>query len=608
MLQKLYIKNLAVIDNLEVEFESGLNVLTGETGAGKSIIIDAISALMGNRISPDLVRSGERTAVIEADFKLDMDCLHQLQTELSSQSVDILSDEIIIRREINSSGRSRIFLDDQKVSLAFIKTIAPRLVELHMQGEQQSLSSGRAQMNLLDVYAQCFMLRDKVEAAFIERQRLINEIEAVRNTARETGLARDYLQFKLNEIESVNPSLGEDAELEIERSKLVNAEKIVELQQLIYEKLYEDDDSLLSRLNSLKRHLLDLSVLDNSVAPSLEVFGSASLTLTDIAENLRRNNVCDYSPERLNSIENRLVELQKLKRKYGGTLEETLSTKTSIVEKLKQLDLSVETETHLVALLRDVEQKYLALAANLSEIRHNAARDLSNLVTAELPHVALAGAVFNIEVSSSTVDFVVEAQSTDVAVQNKSWSAYGVDRVHFYFNANIGEENRLLTQVASGGELSRLLLVLREVCRSNLSRETFIGDAIIFDEIDTGISGRIAETIGLKLSILAKGQQVLCITHQPQIARFADAHFLVSKIEKDGRTRSHINKLNYDQRVREIAGLMAADEELPTALQTAEWLLKTALEAKSETKPTKLSVSKKRRKRYEKSPKDNVLV
>lgn len=577
MLQRVYIKNLAVIDELEVCFESGLNVLTGETGAGKSIIIDALSAIMGNRISTDVIRAGEKLAVIEAEFRITQNQMGpELQAVFGEQGIEISSHEILIRREIHSTGRSRVFVDDQNVNLTFIKNITPYLIELHMQGEQQSLSGMRAQLDLLDEYAGCLELRNKVGVAFSGRQKLLQQLEVFRAAKQEVVSTRDYLQFQLSEIENVSPAENEDAELMGEKTLLSNAEKITELENLIYQKLYEDDDSLLSHLTFLRRHLQALSELDQRMAPNLEIFDNANLMLTEVAESLRSINISDYSPERLNYVETRLAQIEHLKRKYGGSLADVLATQNAITEKLGYLETSADTEVELISSVHNAEKQFSVAAKELSQKRRKAAKELSGKVTLALAHIALPRASFEIVVTSANLDPTPQEDEDDFVNQPSSWSARGIDRVHFYFNANAGEEKRPLGQVASGGELSRLLLVLREVCRGSLSRETSSINTLIFDEIDVGISGRVAETVGRKLSNLARSQQVLCVTHQPQIARFADTHYSVFKTESDGRTKSFVHKLDYEERVKELAGLIAADEDLPTARQTAEWLLKTA--------------------------------
>jgi DNA repair protein RecN (Recombination protein N) len=397
------------------------------------------------------------------------------------------------------------------------------------------------------------------------------QLSDLKEKLREYERTKDYLNFQITEIETINPLNDEDAELINERTVAINHGKIRSLEQTIYQGIYESDDSITSRLISIRRSLSELAAFDNRVANILEPFDSAVATLTDIAETFRSADNPKTSPGRLDEIEERLAQLEKLKRKYGITLSDVLSAKNEMITQLNDLQTSEDLISTLQTRLVHYEKSYWEQAHLLSEKRSKGADILSKDVTSRLSEVALSDAIFHVAVSS------VISDNRDIVTDSSNkngWSKRGIDTVEFFFTANQGEDLRLLSEVASGGELSRLTLTLHNALYDCLSRETQTPPTLVFDEIDSGISGRVAQSVGRKLSELAKSMQIICITHQPQIARFAKNHFKISKHTHDGRTKTKVNKIQDEERAAELASLIMSDEAgIPVAHQTAEWLL-----------------------------------
>lgn len=573
MITEITIKNFAIIEEIKFEFGNGLNVLTGETGSGKSIITNAIGILTGGKTSSEIIRTGENLAVIEAKFELSPPVIEHLKLLLSSQEIEAPSSELSLRREIHASGRTRAFIDDQSITAKSLKIIGPYLVELHMQGEQYLLSSQQNQLEFLDEYCRCVDERKEIERLFAERRAIEQQLDDLRIKLREYERTKDYLNFQIAEIDAISPIINEDVDLMNERTTAINHSKVRALEQAIYQGIYESDESITSQLVSIRRYLSELAVFDNRVADSLESFDGAVVTLTDIAETFRSADAPKISSERLNEIEDRLAKLEKLKRKYGATLSDVLAAKNEMNIQLHELCLSEDLITTLQTRLTQCETSYFDNARRLSGRRSEGAVIMSKDVTSRLPEVALSDALFQVVVTSA----VEVGKKMEPEVTNKDgWSKRGIDTVEFFFTANQGENLRMLAEVASGGELSRLALTLHNVLHDRLSRETTVPATLVFDEIDSGISGGVAERVGRKLADLSKNLQIICITHQPQIARFATNHFKISKALHDGRTKTFVRKLQDEHRTAELASMITADESVHAAQETAEWLLSSA--------------------------------
>lgn len=590
MLKFLNITNFAVIRLLSVDFYQGLNVLTGETGAGKSIIVDALGLLLGARAFTDVVRTGERVALVEGIFELEGVNEGRVRAELGEIGVEIEDGEYLtIRREVQLGGRSRIFVNDRVVTLATLKKLQPFLVEIHGQGEQRSLLSPQAHLLLLDDFAGCVELRRQVTAQYELWRRLMEELNGIARDNIERERLLDLLKFQVAEIDLLNPQRGEEERLLEEKKLLTHAERLIELNSGAYYELYESEESVLTRLGSVRRALQSLETIDKRFSPLLKTLEDSTLSLSDIADTLRSYGArIEYSPARLSEVEDRLSEFERLRRKYVRGTNDLNKIREDLVRQLDQLTNWEERQSELHARLEVVRREYQVLAGRLTACRKAAVADFEKRVMEDLRQVALENARFTVVLETAQVerDVLPDERSQDSLRREniEDSPAYltptGADRVEFHLSANVGELARPLQRVASGGELSRLMLTLRTVCRNaaKVQDEPSGDTTLVFDEVDTGIGGRVAEAVGRRLKSLAASQQVLCVTHQPQIARFADHHYAIAKHVEEGRTITQIKELDHEARVAEIARMLGVSQEVATARETSEWLLKTANE------------------------------
>lgn len=552
MLQLLSISNIALIDDLRVEFDSALNLLTGETGSGKSIIVDALGVLIGGRFTSELLKSGAERGSIEGLFSVTPN--PRLESLLENSGFEN-GDELIIRREISSTGRNKIFINNQLATQALLRDLRPFLVDIHGQGEQQTLFDPDTHLELLDTFAGHEALRAEVAEAYAVWDRLQRELSTLRKDAAEKFQLVDTLQFQIGELERAQLSLGEDERLEEERRRLANVEKLTTLCQASYSRIYEDDDAALGRLRQTLKEVVELSEYDSGFRDYLEGLESARAVLEDLSFALRDfADKLEFSPARLATIEDRLAELSRLKRKYGGSIETALEHLAQAQDRLRQIETSDEHEHELTQALTAAQKHYLERAQKLHKQRVRAGKLLEQTVVRNIAEVAMENARFEVQVTTDNTDF----------------RPHGIDRVEFYFSANVGEDVKPLARVASGGEASRLMLVLKTVSNASEFPRT-----IVFDEIDTGIGGRVSEAVGVKLKRLSQTNQVLCVTHQPQIARFADNHLVVQKTAHEGRTLVSINKLDRAGRVEELARMLTGAEITDSARRHARELLKT---------------------------------
>ena len=552
MLQLLSISNIALIDDLRVEFDGALNLLTGETGSGKSIIVDALGVLIGGRFASELLKSGAERGSIEGLFVLSPN--PQLETLLENSGLQN-GDELIIRRELSATGRNKIFINNQLATQSLLRDLRPFLVDIHGQGEQQTLFDADTHLELLDSFGGHFRLRDEVREAYENLSRVQRELATLRKDSAEKFQLVDTLQFQIAELDRAQLSIGEDERLEEERRRLANVEKLTTLCQSSYSRIYEDDEAALARLRQTLKEIEELSEYDSSFREYLEGLESARAVLEDLSFALRDfADKLEFSPARLATIEDRLAELSRLKRKYGGSIETALEHLAQSQDRLRQIETSDQREQELELELRKAEKSYLDFARKLHKERVRVAKALEQAVEAGIGEVAMENARFQVQISAT--------DETDLRPT-------GMDHVEFYFSANVGEEVKPLAKVASGGEASRLMLVLKTVSNASEFPRT-----IVFDEIDTGIGGRVSEAVGIKLKKLAKTNQVLCVTHQPQIARFADNHLVVQKDAHDGRTLVSINKLDRAGRVEELARMLTGAEITDSARRHARELLK----------------------------------
>lgn len=568
MLRFLNITNFAVIDTLQLEFRRGLNVLSGETGSGKSIIIDALGLLMGERASSDVIRTGSDRTFVEGVFEVGGNS--PLLELLSQSGIDLDDDELILRRELGSNGRGRIFVNDRSASLNLLKATQPHIIDLHGQGDQQSLLSPDAHMNLLDAFAHSIESRQTVSQIYDVVLKILRDLEDSRRSESERLQALDIVEYQINEIEQAELTHNDDRELNLERNLLANAERLAGLCGEAYRLLYEDDTSVVTLLGTVQRRLNDLSELDRRFAAHLDQLVSAKHILDDTASFIR-----DYlessqaSPERLKFVEDRLADIDRIKRKYGNTVEEVLATRDKLIERRDHLMSSEQRAKHLEEDLKQTFTQYQTEASELSRQRQAASRKFERALGKELNEVALESARFSVRFVEPLSTQVSEKLRSLTGLDSGSIRRTGREQIEFYFSANPGEDPRPINAVASGGELSRLMLVLKTITAPSLFPRT-----LIFDEIDAGIGGKVADAVGLRLKRLAGTNQVLCVTHQSQIARYADVHFQVSKEVVGGRTITNVVELDKEGRIEELARMIGGAEVTQSARKHAKELLR----------------------------------
>ncbi len=568
MLAELHVSHFAIIEDLQLVFDSGFNVLTGETGAGKSIIIDAIELLLGGKSSQEVVRAGERIARVEGIFELDGEHARQVQRWLQEHDLDDEAGQLILAREVRRGGRSVARINGRAVAQALLSQLGDRLVDIHGQGQHLSLLNVRTHIDLLDEYAGLMAQRAQVASLVSELRQVQSELAHLRRSAREIAQRIDLLSYQVQEIDEAGLSPDEEEALESERRRLANAETLMSEAAALETLLSEGDGETPAALDVLGQaiaHLQKLSHLD----PDLEPLAGQAETLFEGVSDLAREISSygaglEFDPARLAEVEERLALIYHLKRKYGDTIAEILAFGEQARAELALLSES-ETRSEALeareeALLRDIGEQALAL----SRARQAAAVELARSVEQELVELRMGGTRFQVEITRRP-----DPDGCFAGEERLAFDAKGIDRVQFLVSANPGEPLRSLAKVASGGETARLMLALKNV----LSRadET---PTLIFDEIDQGIGGRVGAIVGQKLLALAQDHQVLCVTHLPQIAAYADRHLQVTKRVVGDRTISQLKVLEGDARVAELAAMMGADSA--SGRQSAQELLEQA--------------------------------
>jgi DNA repair protein RecN (Recombination protein N) len=537
MLRFLSVRNLAVIDAVEVEFDHGLNVLTGETGAGKSILVLAIDLLIGGRASADLVRTGENSAAIQAIFDRPD------------------GREIIVRREISSQGRSRAFIDDTLATSAALRDLGGTVIDLHGQHEHQALLDPAEHVALLDTFAGHTAPVTDMAARFDAWRAAAGALDRTRLDEREKRARIDMASFQLQEIDTVAPREDEDVRLATERGVLANADRLTRLSSDAYAALYEGEQAALASLATTWKRVADLAAIDPAFAPYLEQRDSVKSQLEELAFMLRGYaDRLEASPERLQAVEDRLAAIERLKKKHGGSLAGVLRRQQALRDELAALEASDERAAALAAAERDARDAFLSAARELSAARARAGRRLGS---------ALESALAELAMPKCRVQVQLEPLEDPAA-----WTRDGIDRVEFFLSPNPGEELRPLARIASGGELSRIMLALR-----TLAAPEEAGRTLVFDEVDAGIGGAAADAVGARLQALARTYQVLCITHLPQIAARADAHLQLSKQVRSGRTLTTVARLDAEGRVGEIGRMIAGAEVSSRVLASAREML-----------------------------------
>ncbi len=527
MLRELRIKNLAIIDDLTVRFERGLNVLTGETGAGKSIIVDALSLALGSRTQADLVRSGEKEALIQAYFEDE-------ENNLPDIGIDV-SDGLILRRSLSSSGKSKAYINDTMVSLQSLGEVGKILIDIHGQHEHQSLMHIDKHRILLDSYGRLHTEREVAGSLYSEIQLLRKEKDDLHQMLRERAHRQDLLRFQVNEIDAACLRHGEKEALIEERAILSNLSRLKELAEMSYALIYGSEGSCTEKLSSVITKVKEMSLLDQSLSETLNLLESALPLLEDASISLRDlKNKYDLEPERLTEIEERIELIKSLERKYGEGEEAIMKYRDEAEKELKKVEFTDDRLNSLEGELRAKEDTLLETVRSLSEKRKKVAKIIENLVRKEMKELAFSDAEFRIDIKQESI------------------TPAGLDRVEFLFSANPGEPPKPLIKIASGGELSRVMLALKSILADvdNIP-------ILIFDEVDAGIGGRTAESVGKKLKKISGKHQVLCTTHLPQIASLGDFHLQIAKGQRDGKVYVEVKELGGKSRQDEIARMLS---------------------------------------------------
>ena len=536
MLRELRIKNFAIIDELELTFSRGLNILTGETGAGKSIILNAVHLLLGDKATEELVRSSEEEASVEALFDLSGNAEIKERVKEKTQKLHGIREEdsLLIRRVISRSGRGKAFINGNLATLGMLSEIGGELLSIYGQHEHQSLQRGETHIDILDEFGGLLKLREEFQKHFQKFASLSEEVERIREEKEKRAKERDLMAFQSWEIETSGIQIGEEGTLKEERGVLTHAKKLMSFANASEEALYSEEGSVIERIQSILNQGREAVAIDSSLSQLLKNLESALIQLEEVALALRDySRRIEINPNRLEEIENRLEEIDRLKRKYGPAIEDVILFKKRVDEALRSFTSDEERLSQLEGTLDPLREEVINLTKKVSSERRRVASELKRFVEKELGSLGMKRTTF------------------EVHIENMPLSPKGIDRVEFLISPNVGEEVKPLAKIASGGELSRIMLAMKRILAKVGGRQV-----LIFDEVDSGIGGAIAEVIGRKLRELSRHHQVICVTHLAQIACFADYHHSVRKDVRGGRTVTVVDRLEREAIVDEIARML----------------------------------------------------
>ena len=536
MLQELRIKNFAIIDELNLSFSKGLNILSGETGAGKSIILNAVHLLLGDKVTEEWIRSSEEEASVEALFDIsgNLEVKERIKEKASHLQGAGEEDSLIIRRVISRSGRGKVFINGNLATLGVLSEVGEGLLSIYGQHEHQSLQRVETHIDILDEFGGLFGLREEFQKQYQEFVSLSEEVEKIRTEKERRAKERELMAFQSKEIEASGIQIGEEESLKEERTILTHAKKLMDFANASEETLYSEEGSTIEKIQRMLNQGREMAAIDPFLSQPLKALESALIQLEEIALALRDySKRVEINPMRLDEIENRLEEIDRLKRKYGSTIKEVISFKRKIDEALKSFTSDEEKLSQLEGCLEPLRHTVSGLGNKLSDERKKVALELKKSVERELNSLGMKKTIFEIHIDPLPL------------------SLKGVDRVEFLISPNVGEEVKPLAKIASGGELSRIMLAMKRILAKVGGRQV-----LIFDEVDSGIGGAMAEVVGKKLRELSHHHQVICVTHLPQIACFADQHHSVRKEVKSGRTITSVDRLEKETIIDEIARML----------------------------------------------------
>jgi len=566
MLRTLSIKNYALLADEEIEFGDNLNILTGETGTGKTIIINALGTILGDRVSSKIVREGAPKAIIEGTFQIEEN--GQLINFLKKNDLALDQEQMILRREISDNNRSRAFVNDTPVQLSILQEIGDLAVDLHGQHDHQSLLKIKNHLTFLDEFGSLELEVTEVGESYQKLQAIIAELTELENKQGLLKEKKEHYTFQINEINKIDPSPDEEEELFKEEKVTQNRERLFHSTNEFYRILYEGEKSVLEQLGRVSNGLRELQKIDQEFRAAQFDCESAKLTVEEISQFLRsyKSNI-DFNPQRAEELQNRIAALAGLKKRFGGSLQEAVNVREKMQAELASLENLDSQIASLKKTMESERETFSKLCFELSQKRKNVAKQLDQLVPEVLSCLGMPSVRFKV---------ILKYQDDPLGVINIQGQDYratsaGMDFVEFFISTNKGEEERPLARVASGGEISRIMLALKSLLAKNGRIPV-----LVFDEIDSGVSGRIAQSVGRKLKELSQFHQVICITHLPQIASMGEQHILVEKVERMGRVETNIRKLTAEERTEAIAKLLAGEKISETHLNSARELLHDA--------------------------------
>lgn len=561
MLKELNIKNFAIIDKLRVEFAPGLCVFTGETGAGKSIVVDALSLALGERASADLIRTGCEEATVEAAFDLDRASASEVVALLAEQGIEMdPGEDLIVRRVLSSSGKNKVYINGSLANLATLSALGGRLADIHGQHEHQSLLSLERQLDMLDSFGGHGDLRDEVNAGYRRLLDIRKKLAELQEGERDRAQREDMLRYQQNEIEAAQLKPGEDEALLGEQKIMANSEKLAAFSSMVDEVLHSSDDSVLAGLKKAISGLKEIADVDSSLKGALELCESGRAQIEEAAREIASYaGRVEFDPKRLEEIGDRLDLIQKFKKKYGSTIDEIIAFGVKASADLERMERSTEEIEALKSKIQETKFGLTDKADQLTQKRKAAGRELEKKAETELGHLGMKKTIFSVKIAQ---------EPGGDTFNGLKMGPYGADRVEFLISPNPGEDPKPLARIASGGELSRIMLALKTILVE--------GDRIptlVFDEVDAGIGGAVAEEVGKKLKRVAKKHQVFCITHLPQIASMAGSHYGVEKSVKNDRTSTVVRLLDAKERVEEISRMLGGKTITEATIKHAEEMI-----------------------------------
>tara|TARA_B100000959_G_scaffold229599_1_gene245329 strand:- start:3277 stop:4980 length:1704 start_codon:yes stop_codon:yes gene_type:complete len=565
MLRELNIKDFAIIHDLRVQFDESLNILTGETGAGKSIVIGALGLLLGERADMDFIRTGQDTASVEGLF--DCGNYRDIFSFLEQAGIELNEDQLLLKRVVSRSGRNKIYINGSLSTLAVLKEIGNRLVDIHGQHQHQLLLHPENHIEVYDSFNKLSAIRDKYKELYVKLLKCQTELNALHQNERENLQKKDLFEFQMKEIDDASLTEAEEDDLKKERVILQNAEKLFQISNQSYEALYSSDNSVIEQLNRVLEELSSVAGFDESIKKILEEVKPSLFLLEESSNALRDySRQIEINPEKLAEIEDRLVEINELKRKYGNSLKEILAHRKKIEKEYNAIAYSNETLEKLNKEIAILKKDLAKAAVSLAESRENIVKKFESMMENELRQLSMDGVIFKVNFSyKKDENSFIKYRGIQV-----TFSENGIGTLEFLISPNQGEEPRPLAKIASGGELSRIMLSLK-----NLLAAQDTVPIMIFDEVDSGIGGKVAETVGLKLKRISQNKQVFCITHLTQIASLKGAHYRIEKEVVKGRSVTIIRRLSNSERVDEIARMSGGESITQLTREHAKEMLST---------------------------------